>query len=49
MQVGVSLLALLTGFAILTSPHFIFQHNFDEATKRLAAGWIDAVIGYWLS
>jgi hypothetical protein len=49
MQVAVSLLGLVTGILILTSPNFAFQHQFDEGTKKLASGWIGAVIGYWLS
>jgi VanZ family protein len=49
MQVVVSLLVLVVGLLILTSPHRIFPSGFDESTKRWAAGWIGAVIGYWLS
>ena len=49
MQVVVSLIMLSAGILILTAPNFIFRHNFDEATKRFAAGWIGAIIGYWLS
>ncbi len=49
MQVIVSLIVLAVGLLILTSPNFIFRSNFDESTKRWAAGWVGAVIGYWLS
>ena len=49
MQVLVSLILLVVGLLILTSPHRIFDHGFDESTKRFAAGWIGAVVGYWLS
>jgi hypothetical protein len=49
MQVVVSLMLLIVGILILTSPHRIFNHAFDEGTKRWAAGWIGAVIGYWFS
>jgi hypothetical protein len=49
MRVTVSFIALLFGILVLTAPHRIIPHTFDEATKRLAAGWIGAVIGYWLS
>ncbi len=49
MQVVVSLAVLITCFLILTAPNRVLPHNFDEATKRFAAGWIGAVIGYWLS
>ena len=49
MQVSVSLLLLAAGFLVLASPPVIFPKQLDESTKRLAAGWIGAVIGYWLS
>jgi len=49
MQVIVSFVILAVGLLILTSPHRIFPHDFDEGTKRWAAGWIGAVIGYWFS
>ncbi len=49
MQVVVSLLLLLTGILVLTAPNYVLRHDFDEATKRFAAGWIGAIIGYWLS
>jgi hypothetical protein len=49
MQVVVSLLLLVTGILVLTAPNYVLRHDFDEATKRFAAGWIGAIIGYWLS
>jgi hypothetical protein len=49
MQVIVSLAVLVVCFSILTAPNHFLAHNFDEATKRFAAGWIGGVIGYWLS
>jgi len=49
MQVVVSILLLLTGILVLTAPNYVLRHDFDEATKRFAAGWIGAIIGYWLS
>ena len=49
MRVIVSAVALIFGILVLTAPHRILPHAFDESTKRLAAGWIGAVIGYWLS
>ncbi len=49
MQVIVSLLMLITGILVITSPNMAFHQNFDESTKKWAAGWIGAVIGYWLS
>ena len=49
MQVIVTLILLVSGILILTSPNTIFPQALDEGTKRFAAGWIGAVIGYWLS
>ena len=49
MQVVVSILVLCVGLLVLTSPNFAFHQNFDESTKKWAAGWVGAVIGYWLS
>lgn len=49
MQVFVSALILVTGFLIIISPHRIFSAPMDDSSKKLAAGWIGAVIGYWLS
>ena len=49
MQVIVSGIMLVSGILILSAPHRILPHTFDEATKRFAAGWIGAIIGYWLS
>lgn len=49
MQVLVSVVILMAGYAVLTSPNFLCPHATDEGTKRFAAGWIGAVVGYWLS
>lgn len=49
MQVIVSLVLLAAGFIVLVSPASIFPKPIDESTKRLATGWIGAVVGYWLS
>lgn len=49
MQVFVSAAVLATGLLILTAPNFVLQRSFDEGTKRFAAAWVGAVIGYWLS
>jgi hypothetical protein len=48
MQVIVSFVVLLSGIAILTSPNFLFATTMDEGMKKFAAGWVGAVIGYWL-
>ena len=49
MQVGVSIVMLVAGILVLVAPTPVLPHSFDESTKRWAAGWIGAVIGYWLS
>jgi sulfite exporter TauE/SafE len=49
MQVVVSVILLVSGILILASPNFVFHQSLDEATKKLAAGWVGGVIGYWLS
>jgi hypothetical protein len=49
MQIIVSLILLVGGILILTSPNFFFAHQSDEGIKKSAAGWVGAVIGYWLS
>lgn len=49
MQVIVSLAVLIGSFLVLYAPNKVLTGQFDESTKRLAAGWIGAVIGYWLS
>ena len=47
MQVVVSLIMLATGILILIDPSWV--PHFDESTKKIAAGWVGGVIGYWLS
>jgi uncharacterized membrane protein YeaQ/YmgE (transglycosylase-associated protein family) len=49
MQVVVSIVLLITGLLVLTSPNSIMPHSFDESIKKIAAGWVGAVCGYWLS
>ena len=49
MQVIISFILLIAGLAILTSPNALFPKAIDEAVKKMACGWIGAVIGYWLS
>ena len=48
MQVLVSVFLLTAGILTLTAPNAIIPHA-DEGMKKIAAGWIGAVIGYWLS
>lgn len=47
MQVIVSVVLLITGILVLLDPAWL--PHFDESTKKIAAGWVGAVIGYWLS
>jgi hypothetical protein len=47
MQVVVSFILLLTGILILIDPRWF--PRFDESLKKIAAGWVGAVVGYWLS
>jgi cytochrome b subunit of formate dehydrogenase len=47
MQVAVSLILLISGILILIDPHWL--PRFDESLKKIAAGWVGAVVGYWLS
>jgi hypothetical protein len=49
MQIAVSAILLLAGIGVLASPNPIFPHQIDEGSKKFAAGWIGAVIGYWFS
>jgi len=49
MRIVVSLFALILGGLILTAPNFIFDEALNAGTQKIAAGWIGAVIGYWLS
>jgi hypothetical protein len=49
MQVVISILMLGVGILVILAPNFFVPHQVDESVKRLAAGWIGAVIGYWLS
>jgi hypothetical protein len=49
MQIAVSVLLLIAGILIITAPNQFLSHSFDEGTKRIAAGWIGLVVGYWLS
>jgi len=49
MRIIVSLVLLVAGLAILTAPNFLFPNSFDDGLQKTAAGWIGAVIGYWLA
>jgi len=49
MQIVVSIIVLLAGILVLTSPNHFLPHTYDESTKRWAAGWVGAVVVYWLS
>jgi hypothetical protein len=47
MQVIVSFILLGAGILILVDPRWLPRA--DESLKKIAAGWIGAVIGYWFS
>jgi hypothetical protein len=49
MRISVSVLVLAAGILVLTAPNFIFGQKFDDGIQKIAAGWVGAVIGYWLS
>ncbi len=48
MQIIVSLVLLFAGIVILTAPNR-FVGELSQDTQKVAAGWVGAVIGYWLS
>jgi len=47
MQAVVSFTLLAAGLLILIDPAWLPRA--DESLKKIAAGWVGAVIGYWLS
>jgi hypothetical protein len=47
MQVLVSFIMLAAGILILIGPKWL--PTFDEPTKKVAAGWVGGIVGYWLS
>ena len=49
MRVVVSLILLIVGMLILTAPNFGIDHKMDDGIQKIAAGWVGAVIGYWLA
>jgi hypothetical protein len=42
MQIVISLALLTFGFYVLTG-------NYDDGVQEFAAGWVGAVVGFWLS
>jgi len=48
MQVVVSLIVLVVCLSILTAPNWVFANEMTESTQKWAAGWVGAVLGYWL-
>jgi hypothetical protein len=49
MRIVVSLVLLAAGILILTAPNVAFGQKFDDDVQKIAAGWVGAVIGYWLA
>ena len=49
MRIAVSLVLLVAGIAILTAPNVLLGQKLDDGIQKIAAGWIGAVIGYWLA
>ncbi len=49
MRIVVSLFLLAMGALILTAPNPILPHATSDGVEKIAAGWIGAVIGYWLA
>lgn len=49
MQIAISLGLFVFGVIVLTAPNWLFPQAFDPGVKQMAAGWIGAVVGYWLS
>lgn len=47
MQVVVSFIILTAGILALLDPSWL--PRIDESLKKIAAGWVGAVVGYWLS
>lgn len=49
MRIVVSLILLICGFLIITSPNFFFKNELGGDLQKVASGWIGLVAGYWLS
>jgi membrane protein CcdC involved in cytochrome C biogenesis len=47
MRIAVSLVLLAAGLIILVTP--VFGATVNEGLQKIAAGWIGAIIGYWLA
>ena len=49
MQIIVSLIMLVFGVLVLTAPNMLFPETASDGMQKLAAGWLGAIVGYWLS
>ena len=49
MQIIVSLIMLVFGVLVLTAPNMLFSETASDGMQKLAAGWLGAIVGYWLS
>ena len=49
MQIVITMMVLVSGILVLTAPNFAFPATFDDSVQKWAAGWVGALIGYWLS
>ena len=48
MQVAISITLMVVGIAILAGPLIKADMSPADGLQKIAAGWIGAVIGYWL-
>ena len=49
MRIVVSVVLLIVGILILTAPNWFVSYKPDDGVQKIAAGWIGAVVGYWLA
>ena len=49
MQILVSSILLVFGILVLTAPNIVFPEATTDQAQKFAAGWLGAIIGYWLS
>lgn len=49
MRILISAALLAAGFIMLSAPNFAIAHEISDGVQKLAAGWVGAVVGYWLS